>query len=138
MLFNELQGALNRRSKPLWIRRKLVKIVSINPVSYIYIKEKQKDEPFPRGSQRLPVIQLYGITFLSTSHCFEPSFVLVLRRLIEGDQRCTLGSAKWCFSLLALLALGLSDLSKVDSVTRSSVPGMHWSHCMLHLYAFQS
>lgn len=111
MLFNELQGALNRRSKPLWIKRKLVKIVSINPVSFIYSEEKQKDEPFPSGSQRVPVIQLYGTTFYLLAS-FEPSFVSVLRRLIEGDQRCIFGPAKWCFSLFVLLAFRLIRLEQ--------------------------
>lgn len=52
-----------------------------------------------------------GQLFLSISHSFEPSFVSVLR-LIGTDQRCILGSAKWCFSLLVLLAFRLIRLEQ--------------------------
>lgn len=76
-----------------------------------FTKEKQKDEPFPTGSQRVPVIQLYGTT-LSISHCFEPSLALVLRKLIGEDQKCILGSGKWCFSLFVLWGFGLIGLEQ--------------------------
>lgn len=62
-----------------------------------------------------------GQFFLSISHCFQPSFASVLRRLIRGDERCILGSAKWCFSLLVLSALRLICLEQGGF--------LHWELC---------
>lgn len=53
-----------------------------------------------------------GQLFLSISQGFEPSFAPLLRRLIGGHQRCISGSAKWCFSLLVLLASRLIRLEQ--------------------------